>query len=114
MARKIEPHENVARDFDAIIRSVRNLFIENNNFRTSTDSVTGQSQPAYYYEAYPNTRDFVQHVLRKQAETLIENLEWSKEVAVMFSNIREFSTDELEAEIARRKAETNPSIEATA
>lgn len=104
MARQTEPHMLVSRNFDNLARCVRNLLIDNRNFKVQGDPANHRETPAYYFQAYPKTPDFVREVLASQAETILERIEELKDIAVDYANIREFSLEELETEIARRKA----------
>ncbi|PZR93515.1 MAG: hypothetical protein DI537_10370 [Stutzerimonas stutzeri] len=104
MALKVEPHQVIARNFDSLSRCVRNLLIDDPNFKVQRDPVTRQQTQGYYFRAHPKTEDFVREVLKQQAELIIERVEELKLLAVDYSNIQEFSLEELEAEVARRKA----------
>jgi hypothetical protein len=104
MARKVEPHQVIARNFDSLTRCVRNLLIDNRNFKIQRDPETRRETQAHYFREYPKTPDFVRDVLASQAEAILERIDELKTLAVDYSNIQEFSLEELEAEIARRKA----------
>lgn len=104
MARKIEPHLLISRNFDSLARCVKNLLVDNRNFKVQRDPQNHREQPAYYFQTYPRTPDFVREVLATQADHILERIEEIRVLAVDYSNIQEFSLEELEAEIARRKA----------
>lgn len=104
MARKIEPHELIARNFDSLIRCVTNLLVDNRNFKIQRDPTTHRQTQAHYFTEYPRTQDYVRDVLKNQADHIVERIEELKVLAVDYSDIKEFSLEELEAEIARRKA----------
>lgn len=103
MARRIDPHQIIERNFTSLTRLVRNLLIDNKNFQISTDVASGSSHQAHYFKEYPQSSDFVRHVLREQAEFILERVDDLKTLAVEYSDITQFSDDELEAELARRR-----------
>jgi hypothetical protein len=105
MARKIEPHELIARNFDRLIRCVNNLLVDNRNFKVQKDPASHRETQAHYFAEYPRTPDYVRHVLKQHAELIVDDIEDLKVLAVDYSDIKQFSLEELEAEIARRKAE---------
>lgn len=104
MARKVEPHLLIARNFDSLARCVKNLLVDNRNFKIQRDPQTRRETEAFYFREYPRTPDFVREVLATQADHILERIEEIKVLAVDYSNIQEFSLEELEAEVARRKA----------
>lgn len=104
MARKVEPHQLIARNFDSLARCVKNLLVDNRNFKVQRDPHTHRETQAHYFQEYPRTPDFVREVLASQAECILDRVEELKVLAVDYANIQEFSLEELEAEIARRRA----------
>ncbi len=57
----------------------------------------------HYFNEHPKTLASCE-VLASQAEAILERIDELRTLAVDYSNIQEFSLEELEAEIARRKA----------
>lgn len=104
MARKTQPHDVVALHFDGLLRSVQKLLIDNPNFKATEDG-PHRLREAYYFREHPRTADFVREVLKGQAEHIIEKIEELKILAVDFTDIKQFSDEELAAEVARRKGE---------
>lgn len=102
-----EPHESVDFALRVVERAIKNAFIDNKNLKHSVDPDTGLNKPAYYLEQYPRTHDYVKSVLTGQAEFILEKLDEARRLAVDFSNIAEFSDEELQNELDRRRDAKN-------
>lgn len=67
--RDILPTDVINGQFKMFDTLMRNVLISNINFETG-----------YYFDRYPNTRDFVREVLKPQAELMAEHLEFLREI----------------------------------